>query len=87
MPPMSVYYISCVRGVIRWEREPNLNYGVWAKGQPPDLGSGHQVSSILTTPICGMQYGLHLLTVKTIRLLVHIFLLKERVFSCRVKAD
>jgi hypothetical protein len=34
---------------------------VWAKGQPPVLGTGHQVSSILTTPtrlynckICGI---------------------------------
>ena len=24
--------------------------GVWAKGEPPALGTGHQVSSILTTP-------------------------------------
>lgn len=23
---------------------------MWAKGQPPALGAGHQVSSILTTP-------------------------------------
>jgi hypothetical protein len=23
---------------------------VWAKGEPPALGAGHQVSSILTTP-------------------------------------
>ena len=26
-------------------------FGVWAKGQPPALGAGHRVSSILTTPI------------------------------------
>jgi hypothetical protein len=24
--------------------------GVWAKGEPPALGAGHRVSSILTTP-------------------------------------
>lgn len=26
------------------------NFGMWEKGYPPDLGSGHQVSSILTIP-------------------------------------
>jgi hypothetical protein len=29
---------------------------VWAKGEPPDLGSGHRVSSILTTPIFFMRH-------------------------------
>ena len=28
--------------------------GVWAKGEPPALGAGQRVSSILTTPTVGL---------------------------------
>ena len=28
-------------------------FGVWAKGEPPALGAGHQVGSIPTTPTFG----------------------------------
>lgn len=33
--------------------QESWTFGVWAQGGPPDLGSGHQVSSILTTPTNG----------------------------------
>ena len=40
-----------VDGDIVWVRLPlPALMGMWAKGEPPDLGSGHQVSSILTIP-------------------------------------
>lgn len=55
-PPADSYVPSS--GFWRWVYETRWESstlsrdtdGVWAKGEPPDLGSGQQVSSILTTP-------------------------------------
>lgn len=32
------------------ESDPDPTVGAWAKGQPPDLGSGHQGGSIPSAP-------------------------------------
>ena len=55
--------------VARCISESSIIIGMWAKGEPPDLGSGHQVGSIPTIPTkksdimecfyCGKEFTLN----------------------------